>query len=391
MRILIVGLSTRSIAESAVRAGYDVITIDAFGDRDQRSLVRNYALQRDFHVPFSATGLLEASVGLDFDAVAYTSSLENQAEVVAELARGGKLLSNSPRVLRKVRDWAELRAACREEMIPYATTFLSGEESEAEPADAWLVKPVRSGGGHGIRLWDGEPLDADHVLQIRIQGRPASASFVADGERSVLLGLTEQLIGREELGGDGYTWCGNILPLALRKGRDVDVALQSAGRTATRLTRRFGLRGLNGVDMVVADDADGWPVPYLVEVNPRYSASMELVDWAYGLNAFDLHVRSFAGELPDFSLADTIKHGGFRGKAVVYATEDVAMPNTVGWQRTGRRDIPFSGDRIAAGHPICTVLAQGESRSACWRKLVDETQRVRETLIPLPPSTDREI
>ena len=35
VRILILGLSTRAIAESAVRGGYNVITLDYFGDRDQ--------------------------------------------------------------------------------------------------------------------------------------------------------------------------------------------------------------------------------------------------------------------------------------------------------------------------------------------------------------------
>lgn len=389
MPILIVGLSTRAIAQSAIRGGYDVITVDAFGDRDQRALVPNYALQRDLHVPFSARALLEASIGLGCDSVAYTSSLENHPDVVTELARDRKLLGNSPGVLAQVRDWATLRAVCDEEGMPCATTLLPGEESKADPTRPWLVKPVRSGGGRGIRPWRGEPLDADHVLQNRVDGRPASAAFVADGKRSVLLSLTEQLIGREELGGRGFTWCGNILPLTLRAGRDADVALRSAVRTAARLTRRFGLRGLNGLDLIVADDEDSEPVPYLVEVNPRYTASMELVDWAYGLSAFHLHVRSFDRELPVCSLAEPIKGDGFRGKAVVYAMQDVAMPNTAVWQRLGRRDIPFSGDKIAAGHPICTVMAEGKSRTACWRKLVDEAERVRESLIPLPPSADR--
>jgi predicted ATP-grasp superfamily ATP-dependent carboligase len=48
VRILVVGLSTRAIAESAVRGGHRVVTLDYFGDRDQRALVENHALLRDF-------------------------------------------------------------------------------------------------------------------------------------------------------------------------------------------------------------------------------------------------------------------------------------------------------------------------------------------------------
>ncbi|MFW6115958.1 MAG: ATP-grasp domain-containing protein [Chloroflexota bacterium] len=381
MRILIVGLSTRAIAESAVRGGYNVVTLDYFGDRDQRALVRNYALQRDFDLPFSPGALIEASDGLAFDAVAYTSSLENHPEVVEKLAQGRELLGNPLGVLRAVRDWARLRAVCDEEGIPYATTLLPGEETKADPTGRWLRKPVRSGGGHGIEPWSGGSLGEGYVLQEQVEGQPASAAFVADGKRSVLLGVSEQLIGREALGAHGYTWCGNILPLALRSGAGIEAIVQSLERTAARLTQRFNLRGVNGMDFVVADDAEGQVHPSLVEINPRYSASMELMDRAYGLSAFDLHVRSFDGELPAYSLAERLDDPRFCGKGIVYADENVVMPNTADWRREGRRDIPFSGERIEAGHPICTVVAEGESRAGCWQTLVRKAEDVRNTLI----------
>ena len=89
-RILIAGLSTRAIAESAVRGGYEVITLDYFGDRDQKELVENYSLMRDFHLGFSAEDLLTASRQLDFEAVVYISNLENHPDVVEELAQDRK-------------------------------------------------------------------------------------------------------------------------------------------------------------------------------------------------------------------------------------------------------------------------------------------------------------
>jgi len=382
VRILIVGYSTRAIAESAVKGGYDVLTLDHFGDRDQRALVPNVALRRDLDLPFSAEALLEASQDLDFDAVAYASNLENHPGVVEALAQRGTLLGNPPDVLRKVRDWATLRAVCDVEGIPHPTTLLPGEEGDADPAARWLRKPVRSGGGHAIREWEGERLDEDHVLQRHVAGRPASAAFVADGTRSVLLGVTEQLIGRKALGAWGYAWCGNILPLALGSAAELETVLEGVERMAAGLTRRFGLRGLNGIDVVVTRGLDGRPRPWLVEVNPRYTASMGLVDRAYGLSVFDSHVASFAGDLPAFSLREALQQKRLYGKGIVYAERDVATPDTTRWRSLGRRDIPFSGERIDAGHPVCTVLAEGESREACWAGLVAEAEEVRGALIP---------
>jgi predicted ATP-grasp superfamily ATP-dependent carboligase len=378
---LITGLSTRAIAESAVGGDHEVITLDYFGDRDQRALVENYALRRDFELPFNADALLQASRSLDFEAVVYISNLENHPAVVEELVQQRRLLGNAPKVLRQVRDWLVLRAACREEGIPIPTTLLPGEENEADPMLRWLCKPVRSGGGHGIRFWDGEPLDRDHVLQAYIEGWPASAAFVADGERGVLLGLTEQLIGQQELGVAGFCWCGNILPAGGIR-HDTPAVLDSVGAMVGALTRRFGLRGVNGIDLVIAEgpprSAYGRPQPYLVEVNPRYTASMELVEQAYGLNIFSTHLAGMDGHLPNFSLVDRLRsRPPYFGKGIVYTRRTATMPETKGWIERGRRDIPFPGERIEAGHPVCTVLAEGESRAECWQHLLAKARVVR--------------
>jgi predicted ATP-grasp superfamily ATP-dependent carboligase len=366
---LILGLSTRAIAESAVRGGYDVLTLDYFGDRDQKELVENYSLMRDFHLGFGARALLEASRQLDFEAVVYISNLENHPDVVEELSEGHILLGNTPQTLQEVRHWPTLRSFCLEEGIAFPPTIFA-DEDRPKGRGRWLRKPVRSGGGHGIAFWAGEPLDEGHLLQEHIEGLDCSAAFVADGRNCVLLGVTKQLIGREELGARGFAWCGNILPLSL-PSQELGPFLKAVGDMAVKLTRRFGLRGLNGIDFVLTRHQDQL-IPCLVEVNPRHTASMELIEWAYGLNVFGAHVRSFDGKLPAFHLEKhLLPHpSSYYGKAIVYARRDGMMPDTAGWRAKGRRDIPFPGERIAVRHPICTVLAQGRTRDECWRRLL---------------------
>ncbi len=378
MRILMVGVSTRAIAESAVRGGYQVFTVDYFGDRDQRELVENYSLLRDFNLGFSAYALLEASLRLEFSSVVYISNLENHPKVVAKLARKSCLLGNAPDVLHQVRDWRRLRQSCSEEGIPCAVTFLPGEEKKAAPEFRWLRKPVRSGGGYNIRFWAGEPLTEAHVLQRYIEGRSASVAFVADGKRSVVIGLSEQLIGRAELGARGFVWCGNLLPLRLDPENRAPF-LEIVESMVARLTRRFGLRGVNGLDLVVANDADGCPCPFLVEVNPRYTASMELVERAHRLNIFSLHLKATAGQLPEFSLAQHLE-GPFIGKGIVFAGRTLTVPKVMGGVEQGRRDIPFPGDRIMAGRPVCTVLAEGDGRESCLDNLLASARAVRDEI-----------
>lgn len=379
MTILIVGVSTRAIAESAVRGGHRVLTLDYFGDRDQRAVVENYSLLQDFGLPCTAGGLHQAGLCLEFDSVVYLSNLENHPQVVEGLGQGRSVLGNRPEVLCQVRDWRILREFCRQEEIPCPTTLWAGEEREADHRRPWLCKPVRSGGGHGIRQWTGEPLAEGHLLQAHLKGRCASAAFVADGQRSVVLGLTEQLIGWQPLGAAGFQWCGNILPLALAPSMTAGL-LAMVQEISDRLTRRFKLRGVNGIDFVLAHGEHGCPLPFLLEVNPRYTASMELVDLAYGLNVFSVHLEAMAGQLPDFSLQEHLQ-GPYFGKAIVFAQEAVTVPDTEGWMRPDRRDVPFPGERIEAGSPICTVLAEGEGRAACLDGLLAKAGAVRQEVM----------
>jgi predicted ATP-grasp superfamily ATP-dependent carboligase len=371
---LIVGLSTRAIAGSAVASGHRVVTLDYFGDRDQRQCVENHSLMRDLGLGYSALALLEAGRSLDCQEIVYTSNLENHPDVVDGLALGRTLLGNPSPVLRRVRDWRTLRAFCARSGIFFPRTLLPGEEADADPAGYWLKKPIRGGGGHGIRRWSGEPLDEAHFLQRVVPGQAASAAFVADGRRCVVLGLTEQLIGRHELGAQGFAWCGNILPLSLPARRCAAV-LQHVESMANRLTEEFELRGLNGMDLVISDDL----AIHLIEINPRYTASMELIERAYGLNMFSLHLEALAGRLPDWSLANRMG-GPWHGKGIVYARQRVTIPATDSWLASNRRDIPFEGDQMDAGQPICTVLAKGADRAGCWRQLVDSAESVRQEI-----------
>lgn len=363
MRILLLGVTTRALAESARRCGQPIVAVDYFGDRDQKRLVESHALQRDLGLPLTAQGLGEAARRVDAEAVVYAANLENHPSIVEGLAKERILLGNEPGVLREVRDWRTLRGFCRETRIPHPITLLPGEERQAYPGVRWLCKPVRSGGGYGIRPWDGKPLDGSHILQAQVAGRAASAVFVADGRESRVVGLAEQLIGRSELGASGFVWSGNILPLDLALS-DGGLLLRRVEDMVDGLTRRFGLRGVNGVDLIVGREEGGALCPYLLEVNPRYSGSMELVERAYGMNMFSLHLEGLAGRLPDFSLDEGL-YDGFVGKGIVYARRAATLADTDEWIERGIRDVPFSGQRIEAGHPICTVFADGNGRPAC--------------------------
>jgi uncharacterized protein len=309
-----------------------------------------------------------AAASVPASVVAYTSSFENDPAAVARLSHGRRLLGNPPAVLRLVRNPIEL-------MRLFRGGGFAAPDARASPAPrsgrgAWLLKPRRSGGGHGIRQWRaGQPVPRSGYLQERIVGLPGSIMFAADGRSSVPLGLSRQLVGDMRLGAAGFRYCGSLLASsAASLFPQQEELLERAAAVAALLTREFGLIGLNGIDFIANSG-----VPYPVEVNPRYSASMELVERAGGISLFEAHARACDGLLPlPLALGNRV-----HGKAIVFARHDVRLGDTQGWVgHTALADVPRSGDKIRRGRPICTVFAEAQSGEACQHLLLRRAARI---------------
>jgi predicted ATP-grasp superfamily ATP-dependent carboligase len=375
-RVLVAGVSTRAAAESAARAGFDVTAIDAFADLDQHPSVRVLTPSR----PFDALTVARASRDVDCDAVAYLSSFENHPRAVDTLSAGRALWGNPPATLRRVRDPIGLARALHARGVSVPRSVASSGSAEfvngqhADTSERWLVKPLRSGGGHGVRRWrERTAVPNGCYLQELIEGTPGSVVFVAAGHRAVPLGVLRQLVGEDAFGSCGYRYCGNILAPA--DDVQFDAALvERAGALAAAVAEEFGVVGVNGIDFVARNS-----IPFPVEVNPRWCASLELIERAYGLSVFGLHAAACdASALPDFDLVQARRAaGGVVGKAVIFARQEVTTVDTRRWleerDACGRatvRDIPHSGAPIRVGSPICTVFAAAGTVDECRAQLV---------------------
>jgi predicted ATP-grasp superfamily ATP-dependent carboligase len=378
--ILLVGITARMLAELAVKAGYSVLALDYFGDLDLQALCPSVSLRYDYNQRYSANTLVDAATELTAPYVIYGASLENHPAEVARLAGGRELLGNDPSTLEQVRDPLLLADALKAGGFAFPATFVPESDITADRTRRWLWKPRRSGGGHGIYPWrPGGNLQPDGVLQERLAGIVGSAVFVADGRQAVLLGLTEQLVGRRAFGASGFGYCGNLVPPRL-KPSELSPLLREMQAVVTHLTKTFGLRGLNGLDFIW-HRGRAW----CVEVNPRPSASLELIDLAYSIRVFDAHVRAFGGELPAFDLGEALKSSPAAGKAILFAARDVRLNDTDRWVAQGIRDVPHAGEQIKARHPVCTILATAATPMACLRQLWSKAAKLKRQLKNLPP------
>ena len=366
--VLLAGMSVRAMAESAAKAGYRVTAVDGFGDLDTiRASDRVLTPRRDLDRPYSVERLVTLSKLVTADSLAYGANLENHAVALGRLAERRILLGNGAAELRLARNPIRLAEILRRYRLAVANV-----RTTAPTKGEWLLKGRRSGGGRSIRTWrEGVPVPRSTYLQERIRGIPASIVFSADGDRIIPLAVTRQLIGVRWLGAAAYWYSGNILAPAkdphLPRG---EALFERAKAVAEVVAESGGLKGLNGVDFIAQDG-----VPFAIEVNPRYSASLELIERAFGVSAFQLHVLGCRRKLP--TSLELPRRFPATGKAIVYARRTVIAGETRRWlDDPSVADIPWPGERIQAGHPICTVFASARSAAECEIRLRARAERV---------------
>jgi predicted ATP-grasp superfamily ATP-dependent carboligase len=358
--MLIVGASARAAAMSAARAGLSPITADLFADVDLRRLC---AASRVDDYP---AGFLKVIKATACDGWIYTGALENHPELIQQLASIQPLWGNGAAISRAVRDPVALAETLKSSGLD--SPAVEATDLNLPRDGSWLRKPRRSAGGAGIEPVTAakEPHSArDVYFQQRIAGELRAAVFVSANGSAALLGVTRQLIGEPWTGASGFRYCGSIGPLTVSSAERA--IWQQIGKC---LARAFRLVGLWGVDAIVADDRV-WPV----EVNPRYTASVEVLERALGLRALLHHYQACTtGDLP---VPIDQKPRACVGKAILYAPCAIRVEGDLAaWLATVDQsqqqqpwpdlaDIPQSGSQIAAGWPIATLLTEASSSAGC--------------------------
>jgi predicted ATP-grasp superfamily ATP-dependent carboligase len=132
---------------------------------------------------------------------------------------------------------------------------------------------------------------------------------------------------------------------------------------------------------------------WTVEVNPRYTASVEILERAMGVHTIRLHVdactevlqvpqRAGASSPPsgDVTLGGEDAPARAHGKAILFAKKEVilnrefvdfafAESQTSPWPTLA--DISATNEPIEAGRPILTVFAEGDTDEAVEQRLLE--------------------
>jgi uncharacterized protein len=373
-RIVIAGASARAVADSAHRLGIEVYAADLFGDRDLLAVAQGWYPAVPY--PEALPDLVDRFPPAPW---LYTGALENHPEIIAAISQRRPLAGSSPQSLSLVRDPDRLARMVEDAGLLVPETRCSPDGLATD--GSWLLKPQASAGGHGIRRWfgwqEGDQTSNRWVWQRFIPGQPWSAAFLIRSDSHRLIGVSRQLIGCSWCHAKPFSWSGGVdlAPETLSPSRRALL-----DRLGDVLGAACGLTGLIGVDFVVDRCGRG----HIIEVNPRPTASMELIERSTGLSLVAAQLTACGDNSP--SAKPIHSRQEIWSKAVLFTPRSLRFDDHAaevvvslrnpwttadGWPAVA--DVPMPAQTIAAGRPVCTIFARGQSAPDSLRTLIRRT------------------
>jgi len=340
--VIVVAYSARPLAFSASWAGYAPLAIDLFGDVDTRA-------------GSAATIVVEGAIGPGFDrdalaravdslmleyrpiGLVYGAGFEHDPETIALLAQVICVLGNDAATLRRSKDPRELARLCRSLGVEHP------EVATAAPgtAEGWLAKQRGGSGGSHIKPFRPEgDLEGDYYFQRYVAGQSVSALFLADAGKADLVGFSIQWTSPAD--DAPFRYGGAVGPAKIEAFAERVILAAIAGLTAA-----LGLKGLNSADFLVSQED-----VHLLELNPRPGATLDVFD----RNHDPLIARHIAACKGGSAPRATVREA--RAAEIVYAPHEIIIRAERDWPDWIADRSP-AGTHIAAGGPVCTVVAEG--------------------------------
>ncbi|MCK9396900.1 MAG: ATP-grasp domain-containing protein [Methylobacter sp.] len=358
--ILIVAGSGRMLAQAAKNASLKPLVIDLFADIDTQGYAEDFRQVASLAEQDLAPAVDYFVERYAVTHVIYGSGFECYPESLRYLDSRLIMLGNDPDAFARQLDKPAFFSTLGELNIPYPEVVFSAPDC----GDGWLLKPMQGQGGIGIKRYRADYDVKAPVYWQKLQaGAPHSVLFLADGQQMQVVGFNRQwpvrLSGTQE-----FVFSGVANSCDLSDAHKAEIA-----DWLKQMVPAFALKGLNSLDFIHADD-----LSYVLEINPRPSASMQL----YDQDLLGRHIQSCerAQSVGRNSVAYCAAwqdyHSGYQ---VVYAAQDLIIPDRFQWP-DWCMDLPKPGNMCRAGQPLCSIIAHQKNLQS-----VVEQLRIKQQLI----------
>ena len=383
------GIDTRPMVNSALKLDYNTFSISYFKTVDfKMPYMEKHVLDQEsviscgrFEENYSPEKLLELSKDFLFqnydeneiDKIVLTTGINTkdfsgEFKNFRKIVRGNK---NTESVDNKFKFYNKLK-----NKFDVPLTFQPSDVGELNEIlqqhsnNQFILKPLQGSGGLGIFLLNNESCNElkqvseicqnisleNYILQEYIEGTNVSSSVLSSHDDRKNL-INSRLITEHDLGNDSYEYSGNILPLDENSFRmfndnrteiNADELNDEMKNTSEDLIKEFGLIGSNGVDYILDNDGE----LKVIEINPRFQGTYELVENVLDINLLDAHIKACEGEIIDIP---NPKQYSF--KKIIYARKQINIGNL---NIPNVYDIPYEGVKIEKDQPLVTIICSNK-------------------------------
>jgi methenyltetrahydromethanopterin cyclohydrolase len=343
------------LAQAAINSGLQPLVIDLFADLDTQSYATDFRQVQSLSKSDLVSAVEYFIERYAVTNVIYGSGFENNLDSLYYLDSRLTIQGNSPDVFARQLNKQMFFSTLSALNVPYPDVTFTPPEC----VNGWLVKPMQGQGGVGIKYYLPTDDVNDHFFWQKLQtGTPHSVLFLADGQDLQVIGFNRQWsVCLSESQPFVFSGVVNGTELPDRHKAEITGWLKQLAPT-------FGLKGLNSLDFIHTEDCS-----YVLEINPRPSASMQL----YDDNLLIRHVGVISVALSqDVGRLKSFPQIGYQ---IVYADRELYVPEQFIWP-DWCQDLPNSGNICHTGQPICSIIAhQNEFQS------VEEQLLARQQLI----------
>jgi uncharacterized protein len=361
--VLVFAQSGRYLAQSATQAGHIVWVADCFGDIDTQEIAARWHKLPAFS-ELDATNLLKLLTtfanGQDCNLVC-GSGIEIFYPILSQLPENINYLGNSSKTIQKIKNPSLFFALLAQYQLPYPATQFEQPNNNNE---TWLFKEHTGLGGTHITFSTKCPKNTQGYFQQKIIGNSASILFLADSKKAQAISINKQIVTNNKL--KPFQLAAIETPFAISKTHRYLLF-----KAMNIITQETGLVGLNSLDFII-DDKDQL---FILEINPRPSASAELVNNEL---LFQYHLQACQGENTlDIPTTANTDHSGLY---YLYAPQSITIPVNMNWP-VQSHDLPQPGTIIEANHPICTIVIADSNIERCQQKKLLVSTKILQQLL----------
>jgi predicted ATP-grasp superfamily ATP-dependent carboligase len=355
MNILVIGVNTRPVVNSAKKLGYNVYSVSYYNPIDMHADEKKYIVNDNYHGHFknnyNENDLLNLANHYvdDMDYVFICSGIfENENSKTPNWS----VVGNSPKKIKRISNKYYITKKLDNLGYNIPTTYIANNSIQLEKylydLKSAVIKPKYGSGGIGIYSLDLESMESNInidnmfnylknlkfpvMVQEMIKSDSYSASFIG----SNFVCYNKQIIVNN-------MYVGNITPYIPKSLENNQKVINSF----KEVIESFDLEGMNGIDFMIKDN-----VPVILEINPRILGTFETIE----LSSNDNIVKSLIENKPTLPKTKYIKR-------ILFA-EQKLISNIKKQQNIF--DIPKYGAIIEKNEPLTTVIGRdyGEINNA---------------------------